>query len=92
MIAITKKAWDILDATNPLDVKTYNLPPGKYKLQRIKCPIGHNCHWLVLKDTKIGASEGWWRQWKNGDLADNPAHSNYGKPINWGKFEIVIEE
>jgi hypothetical protein len=37
-------------------------------------------------------SEGARKDWKNGDLADNPNSPNFGKPIDRGKCEIVIQE
>jgi hypothetical protein len=38
---------------------------GRHEVEKIPSPHGHNCDWLVLKGTKIGASVGSWRQWSN---------------------------
>jgi hypothetical protein len=37
-------------------------------------------------------AEGAWKQWINGVLADMEGCPNFGKPIDWGDSEIVLEE
>jgi len=39
------------------------LPPGTHRMERIRCPAGHDCNWLVLSGTQLGAAEGFWRDW-----------------------------
>ncbi len=63
----------ILEIIKPyqlIDSETEGLPlatiePGTYTVERIPCPTGHNCTWIVLKGTKVGAAEGSIRQWEN---------------------------
>ena len=43
--------------TNPIG---YILPAGTYEAERIRCPLGHPCDWIVLKGTKMGAAETYW--------------------------------
>jgi hypothetical protein len=85
-----KRVWEVLDGSKP-GTKT-TIPPGRHEFVRVKNPFGHKAPWLVLKDTLIGATEGFWRDWQNGTLADNPHHPSFGKPIDWGDCEIVVEE
>lgn len=91
MFATTKRIWELIDASSGKPV-AYKLPAGRHELERVPCPLGHNCNWLVLKGTKIGMSENFWKDWKNGTIADVPGHPNFGKPIDWGEFEIIIDE
>lgn len=91
MFLVLKRDWEALNATGQKLVKAI-IPAGRHEVERIPNPFGHNNSWLVLKGTLIGASEGSWREWKNGELADNPHHPNFGKPIDWKEFEVVIEE
>ena len=46
------------------------LPPGTHKMERIRCPDGHDCDWLVLEGTQLGAAEGFWRDWGGEDYDD----------------------
>lgn len=87
--ATLKKTWTLLDGSTT-DGRA-DVEAGRYELERIPCPYGHPCDWLVIKGTKIGMAEGAWRQWQNGTLATMEGHPNFGKPIDWGEFEIVIE-
>ena len=80
---------EAIDATgqkkNP-HLKTI-IPKGRHEVERIPNPFGHpNSTWLVLKGTRIGASEGSWRQWQNGVLNDRC------EPVDWGELEVIIEE
>lgn len=87
----TKREWEALNgATTPISPATISV--GRHEIERVPNPAGHPANWLVLKGTLIGAAEDSWRQWENGRLADDPNHPNYGKPVDWGQFEIVIEE
>lgn len=54
-----------------------DIPAGRYEVERVPCPLGHNCNWLVLLGTKTGATEGSFRQWVG---------------IRWGQFRVEIEE
>jgi hypothetical protein len=85
----TKRDWEFTDGnTGEKVVKK----AGTYEMERIPCPFGWPCKWLVIKGTLLGGSEGSWRDWENGVLVDNPEHPDYGKPIDWEEFEIVIKE
>lgn len=90
--ATTKRVWEMLDYSKPRNEDKTELQPGTYELERISNPHGFEGNWLVVKGTTIGMSEGAWKQWINGVLADREGHPNFGKPINWGDAEIVLEE
>ena len=75
----TRRIWpDARDGSKPLREKNSHceIPIGRHEMERIPSPHGLDCNWLVLKGTKIGGAEGFWRQWQNYD----------------DDFEIVIEE
>jgi len=64
----------MIDASNKCSVP---VSPGNYELERVLDPLmGGKDPWLVIKGTKIGFSEGWWR-----------SHSH----PSWGNQQIVIE-
>jgi len=92
MKATLKRTWEMLDGSKPPAEAKVEVEPGTYELERIPNPHGHDAPWLVLKGTTTGMAEGAWRQWTTGELIDNPGHPNHGKPVNWGSWEIVIEE
>lgn len=99
MQATLKRTWDIPDGSvvyknsvGANDCKSVKVHPGTYTLERIPNPLGFKAPWLVIAGTMIGMCENAWRQWTNGTLANDPKHPNFGKPINWGKFEIKITE
>lgn len=94
IIATTKREWELLDATSDhsKDLKRVNIPAGTHELERIINPCRHEGNWLVLKGTLIGMGEKAWMQWINGVLANRPGHPSFGKPIDWGLFEIQLEE
>lgn len=60
-----RREWELVDAGAYGDGKeaARRLPPGTHDMERIRNPLGHDGYWLVLKGTRIGASEGSWRQW-----------------------------
>ena len=91
MKMILKKDWNALDGSQSEFVKI-TIPAGTHEIERIPNPHGYPGSWLVLKGTKIGASENSWRQWMNGVVADNPEHPEFGKPIDWGDWEVKIED
>ena len=76
MFLILKREWEALDASGE---KRSSSPvsPGRHEVEIIKSPYGGPDNWLVLKGTKIGGPEKYWRGWKGKD---------------WGKFEVIIEE
>jgi hypothetical protein len=88
MQVITKRTWELIDGNDQTGKGRVNVEPGTYEVERIPCPLGYDCNWLVLVGTLTGMAEGAWRQWTNGVLADMPGHPNFGKPIDWGEFEI----
>lgn len=87
MQMVLRKEWEAIDGST--GNKTI-ISAGTHDIERIKNPRGFEAQWLVLKGTVIGGSELSWRQWKNGLLACDPQSANYGKPIQWGEFEVVI--
>lgn len=92
MKMILKREWDAIDASHPGHGKV-TISPGTHEVERISNPFGYaNAPWLVLVGTRIGATERSWRQWENRDdnLNCNPDSPEYGKPIDWGEFEIII--
>ena len=92
MQAVLKRTWEMLDYSKEGDARKSQVAPGTYDLNRIPNPNGHPGYWLVILGTTIGMAEGAWRQWTNGEVADNPNHPNHGKPVDWKDWEIVIVE
>jgi hypothetical protein len=89
MRLVLKRDWDVIDAAHLKHSARRNavIPKGVHEVERIPNPLGHpGAPWLVLKGTLIGATEGSWRQWRNGTL------NARGEPIDWGDFEVVVEE
>jgi len=89
--------WEAIDATKPREkgaryVYTV-IPKGVHEIERIPNPsINNGTNWLVLKGTKIGASEGSWLQWSPCQTCDDPKHPNFGKVIDWGTDTVVVTE
>jgi len=92
MTMTLRRGWEATDGSKPKGEGVTTIPAGTYEIERIPCPLGYDCNWLVLKGTFIGASEAFWRQWRNGEIASNPEHPNFGKPIDWDEFEVVIQD
>lgn len=93
MTVTLKRPWEAIDGSKPKGQGTTKIPAGTHEVERIPCPHGYDCNWLVLKGTLIGASEGSWRQWgDDGAIVVDPSDPNYGKPIDWGEFEVVIQD
>jgi len=92
MQLVLKTEWDALDATDPKNVVHKKIPAGTHEVERIPNPChNNNTFWLVLVGTKVGASEGSWRQWiHDGSVVENPDSPNFGKPIDWKEHEVVI--
>ncbi len=90
--ATTRRVWEMLDHSKPRDNNNAYLQPGTYELERIPNPYGFAGSWLVVKGTTIGMAEGAWKGWINGVRVNREGHPNFGKCINWGDFEIVLEE
>lgn len=87
MRLLLKRDWEAINGeTGNLTI----IPAGEHLVERIPNPCGFDAPWLVLTGTKIGATENSWRQWKNGMLSTNQDHPNFGRPIKWGEYEIVI--
>lgn len=62
MFAIFKQEMEVLDgSTKP--TKRTKIQAGRHEMERIENPAGHAAKWLVLKGTKIGATEGSLRDW-----------------------------
>ncbi|MCX6713088.1 MAG: hypothetical protein NTY66_02690 [Candidatus Vogelbacteria bacterium] len=82
-----KRDWPALEFLGGDKAKDVVIPAGRHEVERITNPLGYlDAPWLVLKGTMIGASEGSWRQWKNGVL------NRDDQSIDWGKWEVVIED
>lgn len=79
-----KRTWEVADGAKPGTTTT--IGPGRHEFVKVPNPRGHKAPWLVLKGTLIGACEGFWRDWQNGDLNEG------GQPIDWGDFEVIVEE
>ena len=82
MFATLGREWELLDGKTKHFAK---VAPGRYELEKIPNPFGHEASWLVLKGTMVGMTEEAWKQWRNGE-------GIHGKPVDWGEFEIIIEE
>lgn len=59
MKAILRRTWIMFDGSKKY--REVTLGSGEFELERIPCPTGHDCNWLVVKGTLIGASENFWR-------------------------------
>ncbi len=95
MFMTLKRTWEALDGSKASkgEARVIIIPAGRHEIERVPNPYGHPAPWLVLKGTLIGAAEGSWRQWKNGGFTvSNPDHPDFGKPIDWDEWEVVIEE
>lgn len=62
MFMTLKQDWDVLDATTTPH-KQAKIPAGRHEIERIPNPSYPGKFWLVLKGTRIGASEGSLREW-----------------------------
>ena len=92
MFMTLKRDHGALDAAGGRN-KRVTILMGRYEIERIPNPLFNNgTFWLVLKGTLVGATEGSWRQWEKGQVVDKEGHPDFGKPIDWGDFEVVIEE
>jgi hypothetical protein len=69
-----KRNWEAVDGNTGLK---QTIPAGEHEVEKISCPLGWPCNWIVLKDTKVGASEGSWLQWTDAK-------------INWGEFFVIL--
>lgn len=68
--------WQFIDADHGFP-HTRLVPPGRYEVERITNPFGYTAEpWIVLKDTKIGGSESFWR-W----MAEK----------QWGDFQLHLD-
>jgi len=92
MTLILKRDWEAINASRGESPRT-KIPAGRHEVERIPNPFGHGGAWLVLKGTLIGASEGSWRQWRPGQTPDVPeTDPDHTRIIDWGDYEVVIEE
>jgi len=63
-------SWLAVDASTPTG-ETVRISSGTHEVERIKNPIVPDGEpWIVLKGTKIGASETFWRQWTQDEWGD----------------------
>ncbi len=76
MQLLLKRQWEVLDASSGKAQLAF-VGPGIFEVERIPNPCGYEAYWLVLKGTKIGATEGFWRDWQ-GSV--------------WNEFEILVKE
>lgn len=92
MFMTLKKDRSAIDARGGTP-KTTKIPMGRHEVRRIRNPLGgESCPWLVLKGTFIGGPEESWRQWQNGIFQiQAPGHERFGKPVDWGDDEVIIE-
>lgn len=58
-----RRQWEMIDARPDGDTCGHFLPIGTHDMERIINPLDYSGYWLVLKGTRLGASEGSWRQW-----------------------------
>lgn len=65
----TFRTWNLIDVSDGVR-KSHFLPAGTYEVEEVKCPLGHDCNWYVIKDTLIGASVPSLRQWEDYPIGD----------------------
>jgi hypothetical protein len=76
MTMTLRSEWPALDASKSKNERDTLIGAGTHEVELIPNPYGHAGNWIVLKGTKIGGSEGSWRQWTDRD----------------DKFQVTIEE
>ena len=82
MFLILNRDWKAIDAGKIFNTGA-TVPKGRHEVELVPNPFGYtDAPWLVLCGTKIGATEGYWRQWsKEGrHISKDPA------------WEVEIEE
>ncbi len=63
MFITLRMKWIVIDGSTS-NMRSVALPPGQYAIERIDNPYGFtNSPWLVLRGTKVGANEEYWRGW-----------------------------
>lgn len=78
MFLTLKRSWTVSEVDELGHQVPHTIPIGRHAIERIESPLGEKgVKWLVLKDTKIGAKEEFWRQWES---------------FKWGDYQVVIEE
>ena len=78
MFMILNRAWTVSEVDEEGVERNYTIPMGRHAIERIKSPLGElGVWWLVLRGTKKGAKEEFWRGWESFD---------------WGDHQVVIEE
>jgi hypothetical protein len=85
-----KRDWEAKNASDPEKVLDTIIPAGTHEVELIPNPLGYVGSWVVLKGTKIGASEWSWQQWRPDQTYDDPNLPSYGKVIDWNEYEVVI--
>ena len=69
MNVVLPKALYLNDGnSNEWENKKILVSPGRYEIERVANPFGYAGDWLVLKGTKIGMVESWWRSRENGEI------------------------
>ena len=71
MYLVLKRDWDALDGDSDDRNNHVVIPIGRHEVERIENPHGYTAPWLVLKGTKIGGTEGFWRQFEDCDDNDD---------------------
>lgn len=72
MFMTLKRAWTVFEVDEEGIKRNYTIPIGRHAIERIKSPLGESgVWWLVLKGTKKGNKEEWWRQWGSFDEGDH---------------------
>lgn len=66
MFMTLHRDWEALDASDPNNLQKTIIPEGRHEVELIPYPgvKKFQCNWIVLKNSKIGASEKSWRQWE----------------------------
>ncbi len=62
MKAVLKKPFQAVKDWTVRPWKAVILSGKKYQVERISNPTGLGCDWLVLKGTRTGTSEFFWRE------------------------------
>lgn len=67
MFMTLKRQWEALDGSKERSdpMRKTSIPAGRHEIERIPCPqLNVTANWFVLKGTKIGGAEAFWRQWE----------------------------
>jgi len=67
LFLVLRRSWEALTADDQGQTTKTIIPACRHEVERIPNPACHGGFWLVLKGTKTGGGERYWRQWEDYD-------------------------